>query len=55
MKKHKIAAILMIIHGGFMEVGGILAMIPALMFGTDKFDMENILNSSFNIFRKIFT
>ena len=39
MKKYKIAAILMIIHGGFMEVGGILAMIPALMFGTDKFDI----------------
>lgn len=36
MKKYKIAAILMIIHGGFMEIGGILAMIPALMFGIDK-------------------
>ena len=25
-KKYKIAAILMIIHGGFMELGGIFAM-----------------------------
>lgn len=39
MKKYKIAAILMIIHGGFMEIGDVLAMIPALMVGTDKFDI----------------
>ena len=34
-----IAAILMIIHGGFMELGGIFAMIPALLIGTDKYDI----------------
>jgi uncharacterized membrane protein (DUF2068 family) len=39
MKKYKIAAILMIIHGGFMELGGIFAMIPALLIGTDKYDI----------------
>lgn len=39
MKKYKIAAILMIIHGGFMEIGGVICMIPALMMGTDKFDI----------------
>lgn len=39
MKKYKIAAILMIIHGGFMELGGVFCMIPALMLGTDKFDI----------------
>ena len=39
MKKYKIAALLMIIHGGFMELGGVLCMIPALMLGTDKFDI----------------
>lgn len=39
MKKYKIAAILMIIHGGFMEIGGVFCMIPALMLGTDKFDI----------------
>ncbi len=39
MKKYKIAAILMIIHGGFMEIGGVLCLIPVLIIGTDKFDM----------------
>ena len=39
MKKYKIAAILMIIHGGFMELGGIFAMISALLIGTDKYDI----------------
>lgn len=39
MKKYKIAAILIIIHGGFMELGGVLCMIPALILGTDKFDI----------------
>lgn len=39
MKKYRIAAMLMIIHGGFMEIGGVLCMIPALMLGTDKFDI----------------
>ena len=31
MRKYKIAAILMIIHGGFMEIGGVLGMIHALI------------------------
>lgn len=39
IKKYKIAAILMIIHGGCMELGGIFCMIPALIWGTDKFDI----------------
>lgn len=52
MKKHKIAAILMIIHGGFMEVGGILAMIPALMFGTDKFDIGKYFEFKFQYFQE---
>ena len=39
MKKYKIAAVIMIIHGGFMEIGGIFAMIPALLIGTDKYDI----------------
>lgn len=39
MKKYKIAAILMFIHGGFMEIGGCLAIIPALIMGNDKFDI----------------
>jgi uncharacterized membrane protein (DUF2068 family) len=39
MKKMKIASILMILHGGLMELGGCLAMIPVLIMGTDKFDV----------------
>ena len=39
MKKYKIAALLMIIHGGCMELGGVFCMIPALVWGTDKFDI----------------
>jgi len=39
MKKYKVAAILMIIHGGFMELGGALAMIPALLMGIDNYDI----------------
>lgn len=39
MKKYKIAGVLMIFHGGFMEIGGCLAMIPALILGSDKFDI----------------
>lgn len=33
MKNYKIAAILMIIHGGIMELGGCLALIPVLTYG----------------------
>ena len=29
----------MIIHGGFMELGGVFCMIPAFLLGTDKFDI----------------
>ncbi len=40
MKKYKIASILMFIHGAFMEIGGCLCLIPALIFGNDNFDMS---------------
>ena len=39
MKKYKLAALLMIIHGGCMELGGVVCFIPALILGTDKFDI----------------
>lgn len=39
MKKYKSAALLMIIHGGCMELGGVFCIIPALIAGTDKFDI----------------
>jgi len=38
MKKYKIAAIIMIIHGGLFELCGCLALIPILAF---DFDMAN--------------
>lgn len=41
MKKYKAAAILMIIHGGFMEIGGCLAVFPILLMAPDKIDMSN--------------
>lgn len=41
MKKYKAASILMIIHGGFMEIGGCLALIPILAMGPDKIDMSS--------------
>ena len=39
MKKYRIAAVLMIVHGGFMELGGLLCAVPALIWGTDAFDV----------------
>ncbi len=39
MKRYKIAAWLMIIHGGGMEIGGALCAVPALLFGFDQFDI----------------
>ena len=40
MKRYKIAAWLMIIHGGFMEIGGVLCALPALILGSGKFDID---------------
>lgn len=39
MKKYKIASILMLIHGGFMEIGGTLFALPLLLWGSDKYDL----------------
>lgn len=51
MKKYKIAAILMIIHGAFMEIGGCLAVIPALILGSDKFDIGQYFSFKFQYFQ----
>lgn len=40
MKQYKIAAILMMFHGGLMELGGCLAFIPVLFMGTEAVDMS---------------
>lgn len=34
MKRYKIAAVLMIIHGGLMEIGGCLSLIPLVLNGS---------------------
>lgn len=52
MKKYRIAAILMIIHGGFMEIGGVLCMIPAFMLGTDKFDIGQYFEFKLSYFQE---
>lgn len=51
MKKYRIAAILMIIHGGLMELGGIFAMIPALLIGTDKYDVGQYFSFKLQYFQ----
>ena len=40
MKRYKIAAILMMIHGAFMEIGGCICLIPIFILGSDKFDIN---------------
>lgn len=44
MKKYKLAAILMIIHGGLMELGGCLVLIPILASGSDKVDLNSFFS-----------
>ena len=51
-EKYKIAALLMIIHGGFMEIGGVLCMIPALLLGTDKFDIGQYFSFKLSYFQE---
>lgn len=40
MKKYRIAAVLMMIHGGLMELGGCLALIPIFIFGNDTVNIK---------------
>jgi hypothetical protein len=39
MRNYKIASVLMIVHGGFMELGGCLALIPVVIGGSGRMDM----------------
>ena len=41
MKKYKTAAILMIIHGGLMELSGCLALLPILLFKNQSIETSN--------------
>ncbi|MGN0476885.1 MAG: DUF2127 domain-containing protein [Ruminococcus sp.] len=40
MRKYKIASVLMIIHGAFMEIGGCFCLIPVFILGADIFDIN---------------
>ena len=39
MKRYTIAAVLMLIHGGLMEIGGAFALIPVLLSDGKAFDI----------------
>ena len=51
MRRYKIASLIMIIHGGFMEIGGVFCFIPAMIFGTDKFDIGQYFSFKFPYFQ----
>ncbi len=51
MKRYKIAAWLMIIHGGFMEIGGVLCALPALILGSGKFDVGQYFSFKLQYFQ----
>ena len=51
MKRYKIAAWLMIIHGGFMEIGGVLCALPALILGSGKFDIGQYFSFKIQYFQ----
>lgn len=51
MKRYKIAAWLMIIHGGFMEIGGVLCALPALILGFGKFDIGQYFSFKLQYFQ----
>lgn len=40
MKRYKLAAVLMLIHGGFMEIGGCMCLIPIFVLGSDRFEIN---------------
>ena len=51
MKRYKIAAWLMIIHGGFMDIGGVLCALPALILGSGKFDIGQYFSFKLQYFQ----
>lgn len=40
MKRYRIASILMLIHGAFMEIGGCLCLVPVFIPGSNQFDIN---------------
>lgn len=52
MRKYKIAAILMIIHGLLMEIGGCMCLIPVFIFGSEKFEINQYFSFIVPYFQK---
>ena len=52
MNKYKLSAIILIIHGGFMELLGCFAIIPALLIGSDKFDIGQYFSFKLTYFQE---
>lgn len=44
MNKYKIASVLMMIHGAFMEIGGCFCLIPIFILGADKFNINEYIS-----------
>ena len=44
MKKYKIASVLMMIHGAFMEIGGCFCLIPIFILGADTFNLNEYIS-----------
>lgn len=44
MKKYKIASVLMMIHGAFMEIGGCFCLIPIFILEADKFNINEYIS-----------
>lgn len=52
-RKYKAASILMILHGGLMEIGGALCVIPCLlMFDSSQFDISRFFSFKFSYFQE---
>ncbi|MDE6107195.1 MAG: DUF2127 domain-containing protein [Oscillospiraceae bacterium] len=44
MNRYKIASILMLIHGAFMEIGGCLCLVPVFIWGSNQFDFNQYVS-----------
>jgi uncharacterized membrane protein (DUF2068 family) len=44
MKKYKIAAVLLIIHGGLFEISGLLSIIPIILFEDNTFEITKYIS-----------
>lgn len=51
MRRYRIAAMLMMIHGGVIEIGGVFAMIPALIWGADRFNIGQYFSFRLSYFQ----